>query len=122
VESPCILSKDLAMTNYLSRLIASTALTIQRKILDGIVWDISDFEEFVRYADSNAIDRRSIRKGVYAVLSMIPRMRKEDKSTAWKEISKQYLPNKSHTVSKADMTKMSSEDVTAHIAKVFAEA
>jgi len=108
------------MTNFIARLAITTAKAIREKIAMGNPWEVSDFQELVLACENENLDRRTTRSAVYTVLDMIPRMTKESKAEAWEAISHEYLPPKSYTTAKVNLSELSDADIEAHLAKVFA--
>lgn len=108
------------MTNYIARLVVSTGLAIQNKIRDGVAWEISDFEELIVECEKERLDRRCTRSLVLKILEIIPRMDKDARANAWKEISGQFLPAKEYTVTKINMETATEAEVAEHLSKVFA--
>ena len=117
---PLLFSKGNAMTNFVARLAITVAKTIRQKIEWGGSWGIEDFRELVLACENENLDRRTTRSAVYTVLDMIPRMTKELKAEAWEAISHEYLPPKSYTTAKVNLSELSDDDIEAHLARVFA--
>jgi hypothetical protein len=117
---PLLFSKGIAMTNFIARLAITTAKAIREKISMGNPWEVSDFQELVLACENENLDRRTTRSAVYTVLDMIPRMTKESKAEAWEAISLEYLPPKSYTTAKVNLSELSDADIEAHLARVFA--
>ncbi len=108
------------MTNYIARLVVDTGLSIQNKIHNGIAWEIYDFKELILECEKERLDRRTTRSLVFDVLEIIPRMDKDARANAWKEISGQFLPAKEYTVTKINMETATEAEVAEHLSKVFA--